>query len=104
MSVVMHGNRATSTGPSCTETVQHNAIRHARVGVQHNGPSPCTVAVQLTLHGFSATQDNRYRTTDPDMHYVQVGSHPLPNFTTTHLAQTSHVSNQQTARAKTGEI
>lgn len=100
--IVMHGNRATSNVLPCTETVHVTSDRHARVGVQHKSPSPCTVAVQLTLHACGATQDNRYRTTDPDMHYVQVGCIPLPDFMTTHLARLNHVGNQQTACAKGG--
>lgn len=104
MNHVMHGNRATSKVLSCTETVHVELARHARVGVQHKAPSSCTVAVQLTLHGFSATQDNRYRTTDPGMHYVQAGCSPLPDFTTTHFAQLNHERNQQTACAKEENI
>lgn len=57
---VMHGFRATACTFFCA--------RQRR--------SACTAAVQGTLHGFSATQDNLYRTTNPVMHYVQDGRNP----------------------------
>lgn len=63
-----HQNRATHFNSSCTGNVQPDGAHHAREGVQHHSPQPCTTSVQLTLHHSSAIQDNRYRTTNPVMH------------------------------------
>lgn len=111
----MHGFRATSGLPSCTESVHVQKVchapkpcklttrcdlHHARVGVQHNSPQPCTPAVQGTLHGFRAIQDNHYRTTKPVMHCVQDGRSIYRNSITPTVVLPDHQRNHRT-RAQT---
>lgn len=67
----MHGNRATYV----TQCDAH----HARLGVQHRHPLPCTAAVQLTLHPRGCnTGQPFYGLPIPSCTGVQDGRIPLP--------------------------
>ena len=62
----MHQKSATTTPFACTKRVQHDELRHARLGVQHQSLQPCTTRVQHNLHPRGCNtgqplQDNKTR-------------------------------------------